>query len=461
LAVHTAATTTPVGEITMQSLDQALPAAGMDLVTGAGDRRRRITAIVGASSGNLVEWYDFYAYAFTSIYFAAAFFPAGDTTSQLMATAGIFAVGFFMRPLGGWLFGWLADTHGRKNSMVISVLMMCAGSLLIAILPTYATIGAAAPLLLLVARLVQGLSVGGEYGTAATYMSEVAGKGHRGFYSSFQYVTLIGGQLLALLVLVGLQVLLSVDELKAWGWRIPFVIGALTAVVAMYLRRSLVETGSEAAMHSKEAGSLRGLLKYKRSVLLVLAFTMGGSLYFYTFTTYMQKYLVNTAHMDAKTVSVVMTGVLVIYMLLQPVFGALSDRIGRRNNMLLFSGIATLSSVPLLSSLGQVSSPYVAFSLALLALVIASFYTSISGVVKAELFPGTVRALGVGFTYAVGNALFGGTAEYVALSLKSAGREEWFAWYVTALVAVAFVASMLMPDTRRKSYLDGTWESGS
>jgi len=445
----------------MQSVDQALPAAGFDIVAGAGDKARRIKAIVGASSGNLVEWYDFYAYAFTSIYFAAAFFPSGDTTSQLMATAGIFAVGFFMRPLGGWLFGWIADTHGRKNSMVISVLMMCAGSLLIAIMPTYATIGAAAPVLLLIARLVQGLSVGGEYGTAATYMSEVAGKGHRGFYSSFQYVTLIGGQLLALLVLVVLQALLSVDELKAWGWRIPFVIGAATAVVAMYLRRSLVETGSEAAMHSKEAGSLRGLLKYKRAVLLVLAFTMGGSLYFYTFTTYMQKYLVNTAHMDAKVVSIVMTGVLVIYMLLQPVFGALSDRIGRKNNMLLFSGIATIASVPLLSALGQVSSPYIAFTLALLALVIASFYTSISGVVKAELFPGAVRALGVGFTYAVGNALFGGTAEYVALSLKSAGREEWFAWYVTALVAVAFVASMLMPDTRRKSYLDGTWESGS
>src|SRR5436190_14208740 len=357
----------------MQALDQALPATGMDVVTGAGHRGRRIRAIVGASSGNLVEWYDFYAYAFTSIYFAAAFFPAGDATSQLMATAGIFAVGFFMRPLGGWLFGWLADRHGRKNSMVISVLMMCAGSLLIAILPTYATIGAAAPVLLLVARLVQGLSVGGEYGTAATYMSEVAGKGHRGFYSSFQYVTLIGGQLLALLVLVMLQALLSADELKAWGWRIPFVIGAVTAVVAMYLRRSLVETGSEAAMHSKEAGSLLGLLKYKRSVLLVLAFTMGGSLYFYTFTTYMQKYLVNTAHMDAKTVSVVMTGALVIFMLLQPVFGALSDRIGRRNNMLLFTGLATVASVPLLGYLAHVSDPYVAFTLVVATLVIASF----------------------------------------------------------------------------------------
>jgi len=431
----------------------------MDLVTGAGDRNQRIKAIVGASSGNLVEWYDFYAYAFTSIYFAAAFFPAGDRTSQLMATAGIFAVGFFMRPLGGWLFGWIADKHGRKNSMVISVLMMCAGSLMIAVLPTYQTIGALAPALLLVARLAQGLSVGGEYGTAATYMSEVAGKGHRGFYSSFQYVTLIGGQLLALLVLVLLQQLLTVDQLKAWGWRIPFVIGALTAVVAMYLRRSLVETGSEEAMHSKEAGSLLALLKHKRSVLLVLAFTMGGSLYFYTFTTYMQKYLVNTAHMDVNTVSAVMTAVLVIYMLLQPVFGALSDRIGRKNNMLLFSGSATLATVPLLGSLGQVSSPYVAFVLVLAALVIASFYTAISGVVKAELFPSTVRALGVGFTYAVGNALFGGTAEYVALSLKASGREEWFAWYVTTMVAVAFAASVMMPDTRRKSYLDGTWEA--
>src|SRR5262249_45829610 len=168
----------------------------------------------------------------------------------------------------------------------------------IAVLPTYETIGAAAPALLLVARVVQGLSVGGEYGTAATYMSEVAGRGRRGFYSAFQYVTLIGGQLLALLVLIILQALLSADELKAWGWRIPFVIGAVAAVVAMYLRRSLAETASQESMHAKEAGSLLGLWHHKRAVILVLAFTMSGSLYFYTFTTYMQKYLVNTAQMD-------------------------------------------------------------------------------------------------------------------------------------------------------------------
>jgi metabolite-proton symporter len=420
------------------------------------DRRRRIVAIIGASSGNLVEWYDFYAYAFTSIYFASAFFPTGDSTSQLLGTAGIFAVGFFMRPLGGWLFGWIADTHGRRTSMVISVLMMCAGSLLIAIMPTYAAIGAMAPVLLLFARLVQGFSVGGEYGTAATYMSEVASKGNRGFYSSFQYVTLIGGQLLALLVLVVLQALLTTDQLKAWGWRIPFVIGAVAALVAMYLRRSLAETASHETMHSKEAGSLLQLMRHKRAVLIVFAFTMGGSLYFYTFTTYMQKYLVNTAHMDAGIVSIVMTAVLILYMCLQPPFGALSDRIGRRNNMILFTALGALAASPLLFALGQVSNPVTAFLLVLAALMIASFYTSISGVVKADLFPTEVRALGVGLTYAVANAIFGGTAEYVALWLKSSGQEQWFAWYVSGIVAVGLAASLIMPDTRKYGYLEGT-----
>lgn len=438
----------------MSAIVESLAVVG---ATEAADRRRRIIAIVGASSGNLVEWYDFYAYAFTSIYFASAFFPSGDATSQLLATAGIFAVGFFMRPLGGWLFGWIADTHGRKTSMVISVLMMCAGSLMIAVMPTYATIGALAPALLLFARLTQGLSVGGEYGTAATYMSEVASKGNRGFYSSFQYVTLIGGQLLALLVLAVLQAILSTEELKAWGWRIPFVIGAMAAIVAMFLRRSLAETASAEAMHSKEAGSLIGLLRHHpRAVAIVLAFTMGGSLYFYTFTTYMQKYLVNTAHMDAKVITFVMTVVLIVYMLLQPVFGALSDKIGRKNNMILFTALGTLAAVPLLIALGGVSSPSMAFFLVLIALTIASFYTSISGVVKAELFPTEVRALGVGFTYAVANALFGGTAEYVALWLKSSGHEPWFAWYVAGIVAIGLAASLIMPDTRKYGYLEGS-----
>ena len=169
------------------------------------DRRRRIWAIFASSSGNLVEWFDFYVYAFTAIYFAPSFFPKSDETVQLLQAAAVFAIGFLMRPIGGWMFGKIADRRGRKTSLVISVVMMCAGSLAIAVLPTYSQIGLAAPLLLLLARMVQGLSVGGEYGATATYLSEVALRGQRGFFSSFQYVTLIGGQLLAVLVIFLLQ----------------------------------------------------------------------------------------------------------------------------------------------------------------------------------------------------------------------------------------------------------------
>jgi MHS family alpha-ketoglutarate permease-like MFS transporter len=406
------------------------------------DKKKRIFAIVGASSGNLVEWFDFYVYSFCSIYFAASFFPAGNSTTQLLQTAGVFAAGFFMRPIGGWLFGYIADKHGRKNSMLISVCMMCAGSLVIACLPTYESIGSWAPALLLIARLFQGLSVGGEYGTSATYMSEVAIKGRRGFYASFQYVTLIGGQLLALLVLVALQQILSAGELKAWGWRIPFAIGAVLAVVALYLRRSLNETSDAKTRNHKDAGSLKGLWKNRKAFLMVLGFTAGGSLSFYTFTTYMQKYLVNTSGMDAKLASGIMTAALFIYMLLQPLVGALSDKIGRRSSMLIFASFATLLTVPILLTLKNVTNPYAAFGLIVLALFIVSFYTSISGLLKAEMFPPEVRALGVGLSYAVANAMFGGSAEYVALSLKSFGAENAFFWYVSGMCLLALIVSL-------------------
>ncbi|MCI4069091.1 MFS transporter [Dickeya dianthicola] len=404
--------------------------------------RQRIWAIVGASSGNLVEWFDFYVYSFCSLYFAHIFFPTGNTTTQLLQTAGVFAAGFLMRPIGGWLFGYIADKYGRKKSMLISVCMMCLGSLVIACLPGYAAIGVWAPLLLLIARLFQGLSVGGEYGTSATYMSEVALEGRKGFYASFQYVTLIGGQLLALLVVVILQQVLSDTELRTWGWRIPFALGAALAVVALFLRRSLNETSASATRAHKDAGSLRGLWRNRKAFIMVLGFTAGGSLSFYTYTTYMQKYLVNTAGMNAKSASGLMTLALFVFMLLQPVFGTLSDKIGRRSSMLFFGALSALLTVPILSALQGVTNPAIAFALVMLALVIVSFYTSISGILKAEMFPPEVRALGVGLSYAVANALFGGSAEYVALSLKSLGMEEAFFWYVSLMGALAFLVSL-------------------
>jgi MHS family alpha-ketoglutarate permease-like MFS transporter len=416
------------------------------------ERRKRIFAIVGASSGNLVEWFDFYVYAFCAIYFAPAFFPSDDPTVQLLNTAGVFAAGFLMRPIGGWLFGRVADKHGRKNSMMISVLMMCAGSLVIACLPTYATIGAWAPFLLLMARLFRGLSVGGEYGTTATYMSEVALRGQRGFFASFQYVTLIGGQLLAVLTVVILQQFLSADELKAYGWRIPFVVGAVAAVISLVLRRSLKETTTAEVRQNKDAGSMSALFRdHKAAFITVLGYTAGGSLIFYTFTTYMQKYLVNTVHMDAKVASYIMTGALFLYMCMQPVFGMLADKIGRRASMLWFGGLGTLCTVPLLLTLKTTTSPIMAFVLITLALAIVSFYTSISGLVKAEMFPVQVRALGVGLAYAVANAIFGGSAEYVALGLKNMGMENTFYWYVTAMMAIAFLFSLRLP--KKPAYL--------
>jgi MHS family alpha-ketoglutarate permease-like MFS transporter len=430
--------------------------------TGAADphaiehlsSRQRIFAIVGASSGNLVEWFDFYIYSFCALYFSSAFFPKADPTVQLLNTAGIFAAGFLMRPVGGWMFGRIADRYGRRNAMMISVLMMCGGSLMIAALPTYATIGTAAPVLLLVARLFQGLSVGGEYGTSATYMSEVAEPGRKGFFASFQYVTLIGGQLAALLVLGILQLFLSHDELVAWGWRIPFVVGACSALVSLYLRRSLHETTKESERKSEAAGSLGSLLKHHRAAFItVLGFTAGGSLIFYAFTTYMQKYLVNTVGMSTTTASRVMTVCLLIYMALQPAFGALSDRIGRRTSMIAFGALAAIFTVPIMSTLRNVHSPVMAGVLITCALAIVSLYTSIGGLIKAEMFPVEVRALGVGFSYAIANAVFGGSAEYVALWFKQAGHESNFYWYVSIMCAIACIVAIKMPDPTKRGLL--------
>ena len=416
------------------------------------EKRRRIFAIMAASSGNLVEWFDFYVYAFTSIYFAPSFFPKSNDTVQLLQTSAVFAIGFLMRPIGGWMFGKIADRSGRKTSLVISVSMMCGGSLLIAILPTYAQIGFFAPLLLLLARMVQGLSVGGEYGATATYLSEVALRGERGFYSSFQYVTLIGGQLLAVLVVFLLQQFLDEPTLKAWGWRIPFVIGAITAVVAMLLRRTLHETASAETLASKEAGSFTVIWRDHRAAFLtVLGYTAGGSLIFYTFTTYMQKYLITSAHMPKTTATNISLATLFLYMLMQPIFGALSDRIGRRASMMLFGALGTLLTWPIMVAIGTASSPLIAGALITVALAIVSLYTSVSAIVKAEMFPPVVRALGVGVGYAISNAIFGGSAEYVALQLKDWHVESSFFGYVTVMMAIVFLVSLRLPKVA--SYL--------
>ncbi|MEO7680977.1 MAG: MFS transporter [Sphingomonas sp.] len=414
------------------------------------DRRTRGRAAFAGSIGNLIEWYDFNTYAYTALYFASSFFPAGDRTAQLLNVAAIYAAGFLIRPLGGWYFGRFADTRGRRAAMVVSVLLMGVGSLLVAILPGYATIGAAAPALLLIARLMQGFSSGGQYGAAATYLSEIAQPGRRGLFGSLQFVTLIGGQLSALLVLWLLQASVGEPAIRAWAWRIPFLIGAVLAFSLLMFRGMMHET---LASNSGDAGTLKRLFEHPRALLTVMALSAGGGLCLYTFTTYLQKYLVNTAGLSVRDASIAVIGATIGFLLLQPVIGTLSDRIGRRTCLLIFSGGMTIGAVPLLSGLGHVGSIGGALLLAFAALGILSFYTSVSGLFKAELFPAHVRALGVGLAHSVATAIFGGTAEYVALALKQAGHEGWFGWYVAAVCAVSFVTALTMREPRRYGHL--------
>ncbi|TKD51233.1 MFS transporter [Sphingomonas baiyangensis] len=417
--------------------------------------RERLRSILGGSAGNLVEWYDWYAYAAFTLYFAPRFFPGDDPTVELLQAAAVFALGFFMRPIGGWLMGVYSDRHGRKAGLTLSVTLMCAGSLLIAVTPSYASIGVAAPALLLTARLMQGLSVGGEYGASATYLSEIAGRNRRGFFASFQYVTLIGGQLLALGVLLALQATMSEAALEAWGWRIPFAIGGVLAVSVFWLRRGLLETESfENARTADRRSGLWALCReHPRESLTVLALTAGGTLAFYAYSIYMQKFLVNTSGFDRETASAINAASLFGFMLLQPLVGALSDRVGRKPLMVGFGVLGVAFTYPIFTTLEDVRDPWTAFAICFGALAIVSGYSAISGVVKAEMYPAHIRTLGVALPYALANAVFGGTAEYIALWFKNAGIERGFYWYVTAMIGVSLVTYLRMRDTRRHSLI--------
>ncbi len=417
----------------------------------------RIKSIIGGSLGNLVEWYDWYAYSSLAIYFSAIFFPKQNEVAQLLNTSGIFAIGFLMRPIGGWLMGTYADKRGRKKALTLSVLLMSFGSLMIAVVPGYKEIGVAAPAILVLARVIQGISVGGEYGTSATYLSEMATKKHRGFYSSFQYVTLIMGQLAALGVLILLQhFFLSPAQLKQWGWRIPFGIGAALAITVMYLRRSLQESVQldEKTNDERNRGTLKAMMEHPKAVLTVIGLTMGGTVAFYTFTTYMQKFLTTTSKFSKDSATLISSLTLIVFMLLQPVFGLLSDKIGRKPLLIGFGVLGMITTVPIMTTLAGTHDFWTAFVLILCALIIVSGYTSINAVVKAELFPANVRALGVGFPYAIAVSLFGGTAEYIALDFKDHHHQEWFYWYVSICIALSLVLYITMSDTKKYSKIE-------
>jgi len=419
------------------------------------DTRKRVLDILGGSAGNLVEWYDWYAYSVLTIYFAPVFFPKEDATAQLLSAAAIFAVGFLMRPIGAWMMGIYSDRNGRKSGLILSMALMAGGSLMIAVAPTYATAGWIAPMVLVLARMLQGLSVGGEYGASATYLSEKAMRNRRAFWASFQYITLIGGQLLALAVVVLLQTVMPDSEVQQWGWRIAFGIGALLAVAVYFLRARLTETESFVRQGADRArSSMIDLWRnHPREFLIVAAISGGGSAAFYAYTTYMQKFLVNTSGFSRPTATMIMTIALVVFMLIQPWWGMAADRWGRKPMLYVFGFGGALVSVPIYSAIAVVTAPLTALALVLVPLVILGSYTSISGLIKAELFPAHIRILGVALPYAIGNTLFGGTAEYVALWFKQAGVESGFYWYLSAVIGMAAIGFLMLPETKTNSQI--------
>ena len=461
---------------------------------------QRLKAILGGSAGNFVEWYDWFAYSAFTLYFADHFFPKGDQTAQLLQAAAVFAVGFLARPVGAWAMGHYADRYGRRSALALAVALMSTGSFAIALIPSYATIGVLAPVALTLARIVQGLSVGGEYGASATYMSEMAGRARRGFWSSFQYVTLIMGQLVATVVLLVLQHMLDKPDLEAWGWRIPFAIGGLLAIVVFWIRSGLEESTSFKsvavadrarldpthmrwvggllvaalavcaalfATHNPNALSLSIatlvlwqlslaaplFVKHPREVAMVAGLTAAGSLAFYAYTTYMPKFLVNTAGFTKDLATAVSASSLLVYMCVQPLVGALSDKVGRRTTLSLAFGLGTVFTYPIFSALSHATSFLPAFALVTALVLIHSGYSSVSAVVKAELFPTHIRAMGVALPYAIANTVFGGTAEYVALWFKSEKLESGFYIYVAAIMAVAFLIAVRLRDTNRTTLI--------
>jgi MHS family alpha-ketoglutarate permease-like MFS transporter len=333
---------------------------------------------------------------------------------------------------------------------------MCFGSLLIAVSPTYASIGVWAPVLLTVARILQGVSQGGEYGTSATYLSEISHPERRGFYSGIWYTTLVGGQLCAILLLLLLQKLfLTPEQLRDWGWRIPFVIGAMLAVYTMWMRRDMHESGHfEQAAAARANIGIRALMRHWKAMMLVVGVTIGGTSAFYTYTTYMQKYLKLSVGLTDNQTTGVVTAALLFAIVLQPIYGAISDRIGRKPMLVGFGLLGTVFTYPVLSALQTTKSAVIATLLICAAWAIVSGYTSITAVVKAELFPTSVRALGVGLPYALTVSIFGGSVDSVALAFKNAGHESWFFWYATACIFVSLLFYLFMPDMKRHSRME-------
>ncbi|MCV7065258.1 MFS transporter [Mycolicibacterium houstonense] len=428
--------------------------------SGPAETRRAIWNTIRGSSGNLVEWYDVYVYTVFATYFEAQFFDKADKNATVYVYA-IFAITFLTRPIGSWFFGRFADRRGRRAALTVSVSLMAACSLVIALVPSRETIGVAAPIILILCRLVQGFATGGEYGTSATYMSEAATRERRGFFSSFQYVTLVGGHVLAQFTLLIILTAFSTEQVHEFGWRIGFAIGGVAAIVVFWLRRTMDESLSEEQLDAvkagtdKSSGSLRELLtRYPKPLLLCFLITMGGTLAFYAYSVNAPAIVKSTYKDQAMTATWVNLIGLIFLMSIQPVGGMISDKVGRKPLLIWFGIGGVLYTYVLFTYLPQTHSPILSFLLVAVGYVILTGYTSINALVKSELFPSHVRALGVGVGYALANSIFGGTAPVIYQALKERDQVPLFITYVTVCIALSLLVYVFFLKNKSETYLD-------
>ncbi|MBT2673103.1 MFS transporter [Streptomyces sp. SD31] len=411
---------------------------------------RPVRQLLAASVGNAVEWYDWYAYTFLATYIAAEVFPksADNSLVPLLSTFAVFAVGFFMRPVGGLLMGAIADRRGRRSALTVTILLMGGSSLLVGLTPTYETAGVLAPVILVLARLLQGLSVGGEFAASTTFLVESAGPGRRGLFSSFQYVSTTAGQLVASGIATLLVDTLSDAQMNGWGWRLPFVLGAVLSLVGFWIRQGAQETRSAEQQQGPRPGLLEALRRHPRQSLLICGITAGGTIAYYTWTSYLPTYAELNAGIEKSDALLAGTISLAFFGLLQPLGGLLSDRFGRRPLLLFFGLGFTLLTVPLLHALHD------SFAVLLLVqcagMVLLTGFTSISAAVNAEVFPPRVRAAGIGFPYSLTVAMFGGTAPYIGTLFKELGHADLFPWYVAALCLGSSLVYLRLPETAHK-----------
>lgn len=408
--------------------------------------------ILAGTVGNAIEWFDWTIYATFAVFFAKQFFPSDDPTASLLATFAIFAVGFFMRPLGGIVLGIFSDRYGRKAALAATIIMMAGGSLMIGLSPTYESIGIFAPIILVLARLLQGLSLGGEFASAATYLSEMAPKNKRGFYSSFMFFSSAIGILMASGLAWALTSSLTETQMSEYGWRIPFILGAIGGLVGMWIRKSVPDSEMT---HKKESvkNPLAVLIKrHPKETLRIVGISILTTFAFYIFVVYVPTYAIKVLGAEPQTAFAANTVGLIIFMLCQPVFGWLSDKIGRKPQLIVFAVGYLVFFYPIIKWMDGTFASILLVEL--FGLVLYALYTAIGPAVMSEQFPTEVRAVGIGAPYNLMVALLGGTTPYVLTWLQSIGKQDYFYFMVSVGALLTLITFIKMPETAGKGLED-------